>query len=614
MCGIAGFVGKGGLSSLHAMLGEIVHRGPDAQGQFQDERVFLGHRRLSIIDLSGGAQPMASADGKLHIVFNGEIYNFAELRRELTTLGFRFATDHSDTEVLLVGYQAWGEQVVHHLNGMWAFVIYDKNKNKLFASRDRFGKKPFYYFNEAGTFGFASELRALTKHPACPGETSELAMQKYFAYGYIPAPHSILSNVWKLPAGHNLTYDLRTQAVEIRAYWELKLEPFEQIPANAEEQWCEEIRRLLEQSVKRRMIADVPLGVFLSGGIDSSAVAYYAAKHCEKLRTFSVGFTEASFDELPYANEVAALVNSDHRTETLDLNRAIDLVPQILDRMDEPLSDSSLIPTWLLSRFTRQHVTVALGGDGGDELFAGYDPFRALQHAENYARAVPRPMHKAIRLLAGMLPVSHKNVSLDFKVKRTLCGLSYPANIRSAVWMGPLEPTELEKFFGRKIDLEEVYSEAIAAWNSCPQGDQVDRTTQFFTRLYMQNDILTKVDRASMLNSLEVRAPFLDADLVDFVRRIPSSFKLRNGTTKYLLKKALEPVLPASILYRRKKGFGMPVGEWLRKGSLQPVAKDSRNPEFTERALKAHRAGRADERLFLWSEFALERWQKSRAT
>ncbi|MEO8206560.1 MAG: asparagine synthase (glutamine-hydrolyzing) [Chthoniobacterales bacterium] len=613
MCGIAGFVGKGELSSLHAMLGEITHRGPDAQGQFQDERVFLGHRRLSIIDLSGGAQPMASADGALQIIFNGEIYNFAELRKELATLGFRFTTDHSDTEVLLVGYQAWGEQVIHRLNGMWAFVIYDKNKKCLFASRDRFGKKPFYYFNEAGTFGFASELRALTKNPACPGETSELAMQKYFAYGYIPAPHSILSKVWKLPAGHNLTYDLRTQTLDIRPYWELKLEPFGQIPVDAEEQWSEEIRRLLEQAVKRRMISDVPLGVFLSGGIDSSAVAYYAAKHCEKLRTFSIGFTEASFDELPYANEVAALVNSDHRTETLDLNRAIDLVPQILDRMDEPLSDSSLIPTWLLSRFTRQHVTVALGGDGGDELFAGYDPFRALQHAENYARTVPRPMHQAIRLLAGMLPVSHRNVSFDFKIKRTLRGLSYPNNIRSAVWMGPLEPTELEKFFGKKIDQEEVYSEAIAAWNSC-QGDLVDRTTQFFVRLYMQNDILTKVDRASMLNSLEVRAPFLDADLVDFVRRIPSSYKLRNGTTKYLLKKALEPVLSASILYRRKKGFGMPVGEWLRKGSLQPTAKESVNAEFTERALKSHRAGRTDERLFLWSEFALERWQKSRTT
>ncbi|MEO6846822.1 MAG: asparagine synthase (glutamine-hydrolyzing), partial [Chthoniobacterales bacterium] len=473
MCGIAGFVGKGELSSLHAMLAEITHRGPDAQGVFRDERanLFLGHRRLSIIDLSGGVQPMASADGMLEIVFNGEIYNFAELRKELSTLGFRFATDHSDTEVLLVGYQAWGEQVVHRLNGMWAFVIYDKNQSKLFASRDRFGKKPFYYFKEGETFGFASELRALTKHPVCPGDVSDLAMQKYFAYGYIPAPHSILSRVWKLPAGHNLTYDLRTQAVELRSYWELKLEPFEQIPADAEAQWSEEIRRLLEQSVKRRMISDVPLGVFLSGGIDSSAVAYYAAKHCEKLQTFSIGFTEASFDELPFANEVAALVNSDHRTETLDLNKAIDLVPQILDRMDEPLSDSSLIPTWLLSRFTRQHVTVALGGDGGDELFAGYDPFLALQHAANYERLVPRPMHQAIRLFAGMLPVSHHNVSFDFKVNRTLRGLSYSDNIRNPVWMGPLEPTELDKFFGKKIDQEEVYSEAIAAWNSCPTGD-----------------------------------------------------------------------------------------------------------------------------------------------
>ena len=621
MCGIAGFVAprpSGDREILERMTRALAHRGPDAEGYLIAPEVglHLGHRRLAIVDLSGGAQPMSTADGEFTIVFNGEIYNHAELRAELLAMGHSFQTDHSDTEVLLEGYRAWGEKMLELLNGMFAFAIYDRRGGQLFLARDRFGKKPLYWFQQGGVFGFASELTALLHHPAAPRNESALALKKYFAYGYIPAPHSIIAGISKLPGGWCGTLALASGEWKPRQWWKFQLEPSaeEATPARCDA-WASELLEKLDNAVKRRLMADVPLGVFLSGGIDSSAVAALAARHLPagRLRTFSVGFTDPSFDESSYARKAAAFIGCTHENEILDLNRARELLPGLLARLDEPMGDASILPTWLLSGFTRRHVTVALGGDGGDELFAGYDPFKALEKAALYAQLVPRSIHPAIRLLASRLPVSHANISLDFKIKRTLRGLSYRDELRLPVWMGALEPHEIDQYFGDHTDEEELYSEAIAAWNSAgEQAHSVDRALQFFTRLYLQDGIMAKVDRASMLHSLEARSPFLDLEVIDFARRLPHTVKLRKGSTKWILKKALEPLLPASILYRKKKGFGTPIGPWLREGAITPAILAGSGAEVVRRALHSHRSGKSDERLFLWCQLVLGEWRKAR--
>jgi asparagine synthase (glutamine-hydrolysing) len=616
MCGIAGFVGAGDRGTLERMTRALAHRGPDAEGYLVDGPVHLGHRRLSIVDLSGGAQPMATSDGRLTIVFNGEIYNHADLRRELEAQGHIFLTDHSDTEVLLNGYRAWGEGMLERLNGMFAFAIHDRETGRLFVARDRFGKKPLYWFHREGVFAFASELSALLHHPSSPRGESVMALKKYFAYGYIPAPLSAIEGIRKLPGGCCGTLDMASGAWKERRWWEFRLEPSgETVTPTLIASWSEELLAILDRAVQRRLMADVPVGVFLSGGIDSSAVAALAARHLPKgrLRTFSIGFTDPTFDELPFAREAAAFIGCAHESEILDLGRARDLLPGLLARLDEPMGDGSILPTWLLCGFTRRHVTVALGGDGGDELFAGYDPFQALGKASLYDSLVPRAVHPAIRLLASRLPVSHANVSLDFKIKRTLRGLSHPAAYRVPVWMGPLEPSQIDASFGDQTAPEELYSEAIAAWEaSGEQSDPVDRTLQFFTRLYLPDQILTKVDRASMLHGLEARSPFLDLEVVDFARRLPHEVKLRGGVTKWILKKALEPVLPASILYRKKKGFGTPLGAWIRDGAISPEIPSGTAGSVVSNALAAHRSGRSDERLFLWCQHVLAAWRQGR--
>ena len=614
MCGIAGFVGHGTIADLRQMNAQQASRGPDADGEYCDEQagIYLGHRRLSIIDLGGGAQPMWTSDGKIGIVFNGEIYNHAELRQELKDQGAVFSTDHSDTEVLLHGYRIWGEDFINRLNGMWAFVIYDSSNGRLFISRDRFGKKPFYYLERKGLFAFASELSALVSHSAIKDtvKTSTLALHKYFAYGYIPAPHSLYEGIYKLPAGYNAVYDLSSKKLKVWQYWDFILEPFETIPTNPELEWGERLRELLDKAVQRRLVSDVPIGVFLSGGIDSSAVAAYAAKGLgvNNLNTFSIGFDEQSFDESAYAELAAKHIYSRHHAKTLSVETACSLIPQVLSRLDEPMGDSSIIPTYLLCGYAREHCTVALGGDGADELFAGYDPFKALKWAELYNAIIPKPMHNAIRLLAAKMPVSHRNMSLDFKIKRTLRGLSYPKYLWTPVWMASISPEEWQDCLSTPIALEEVFSDAITVWDNCQQTDIVDKTLQFYTKLYLQDDILTKVDRASMMHSLEVRAPFLDIELVDFVRKIPHQYKIRHGQTKYILKKALEPILPSEILYRPKKGFGVPIGAWFKSGQLdfaQQVLDPKINQDFLSHKILNHKLGKSDERAFLWNAYVL---------
>jgi len=456
-------------------------------------------------------------------------------------------------------------------------------------------------------------LTALLHHPAAPRGESVTALKKYLAYGYIPGPLSAIEGIRKLPGGCCGTLDIATGSWEERRWWEFRLEPSaESVTPARVALWSEELLALLDGAVRRRLVADVPVGVFLSGGIDSSAVAALAARHLPKgrLRTFSVGFTDPTFDELPFAREAAAFIGCAHDSEILDLARARDLLPGLLARLDEPMGDGSILPTCCCAALPAATSPSRWAVTGETNSSPDTIPSSALGKASLYDHLVPRALHPAIRLLASRLPVSHANVSLDFKIKRTLRGLSHPAAHRVPVWMGPLEPAQIDADFGDRTPPEELYSEAIAAWEACGEhADPVDRTLQFFTRLYLQDQILTKVDRASMLHGLEARSPFLDLEVVDFARRLPHAVKLRGGVTKWILKKALEPLLPASILHRKKKGFGTPLGAWLRDGVIAPGIPVGSAGQIVAKALSDHRSGKSDERLFLWCQHVLDSWR-----
>jgi asparagine synthase (glutamine-hydrolysing) len=616
MCGIAGYVGLEVPGVLETMTGRLRHRGPDGTAVWHDATgsVHLGHTRLAIIDRAGGAQPMSTSDGRLTIVFNGEIYNAPELRAHLESRGHRFVTDHSDTEVLLHGYREWGDRLPGKLNGMWAFVICDLSVGRLFASRDRLGEKPLYYCHQGRTFLFSSELTAMRAHPACPAELDRLTLKKYFGYGFIPAPRTLLAGVRKLPAGGMLTYDLRTADLSVASHWEFILEPSETADPSAQDRLADELLDRLRAAVRRQLVADVPVGVLLSGGIDSSAIAALASEERGRgnLASFTIGFHERSFDETEAARRVACQLGTPHHTEVVDRDATRQILPRLYAGLDEPLGDASIVPTYALAQLARQHVGVALGGDGGDELFAGYDTFRALRFADRYAAMVPVPVHRAIGLIAARLPVGHANLSLDFKLKRFLRGLDHRSALWHPLWLAPVGRKELADLLEEPIDLEEIFSEAIALWDRPAAGNLVDRALQFYTRLYLPDDILTKVDRASMLHGLEVRSPFLDRDVVEFARRLPSTWKLRDARTKFLLKHALRRILPAETIERRKKGFGLPLGGWLRESELLPNAW----PEFPGvhreslvAAHHAHRRGARDHRQLLWCAHMLYGWQ-----
>jgi asparagine synthase (glutamine-hydrolysing) len=612
MCGIAGFFGRGDSDDLAAMVRAEIHRGPDDEGFFVASGLplYLGFRRLMIRDSAGGAQPMWNEDHSVAIVFNGEIYNHVELRGELERRGHRFRSSHSDTEVLVHGYEEWGAALPERLNGMFAFAAYDAGKRRLFLARDRFGEKPLYYYAGPDLFAFASDLFALVQHSAIAAQPSPAALRKLFAYGYIPAPAALYEGCAKLAAGHSLELELAAGASpRLRRYWRFAIEPDEDMAQRGEAALIEELRELLMQAVRRRLVSDVPVGVFLSGGLDSSVILAALARHRETdIKAFTIGFTEPSFDESSYARLVADHLGINHQLRILDFAKARDLIPMVLDRLDEPLGDASILPTYMLSAFAREQVTVALSGDGGDELFAGYDPFDALAPGAFYRRAVPAPLHRMLRAAVERLPHSSKNMSIDFRLRRTLMGLSYPRNVWAPVWMSPLDPELSHQLFGDKTSAEALYEDAIAAWDGCASIDPVDRLMEYFTRFYLQDDILTKTDRASMMHSLETRAIFLDNDLVEFCRRLPRRFKYRNGQRKYLLRRAAASLLPGRIIERRKKGFGVPIADWLKTIPAEPPLDSiaGLSSAWAREAWADHRAGRKDHRLFLWTWLSLQ--------
>jgi asparagine synthase (glutamine-hydrolysing) len=612
MCGFAGFIGEGGADDIRVMTERLSHRGPDDEAFYADQesRLHLGFRRLVILDPAHGRQPMRSADGNLTIVFNGEIYNHRVLRAALERKGHRFVSDHSDTEVLLHGYRAWGDDLPLHLDGMFAFALWDQERRRLFCARDRFGEKPFYYQARPGCFLFASEITALHAHARGAKEFDPAGVQKYFAYGYVPAPRTIYRHTRKLQPGGVLVFDAASGRVSESRYWRFSITAEGDAPAHRIPALAEELRHLLDQAVRRRLEADVPLGVFLSGGLDSTAVLALAARArgAAGVDSFTIGFREPSYDESVFARRAAADIGSRHHERIVDLDAARAELPALLGRLDEPFADPSLLPTHLLARFAREQVTVALSGDGGDELFAGYDPLLALAPASLYHRAVPKPLQALLRVGVNALPHGKGNMSLDFRLRRTLRGLSYKSALWNPVWLGPLDPAAFAACFENPLPPEALFEEALQAWGASASTSMVDRTLEFYTNFYLPEMILAKADRASMFASLESRAPFLDRDLVAFCQRLPHGYKLRGGQRKFLLKEALRGLVPKFVLERKKKGFGIPLATWLV--ALTPArmalpASAGLRADYAAARWQDFTDGRADERLFLWAHLCL---------
>ncbi|TMC54161.1 MAG: asparagine synthase (glutamine-hydrolyzing) [Chloroflexi bacterium] len=620
MCGICGVAGGDparGRELVERMSAAMVHRGPDDEGIAQVDGVSLGMRRLSIIDLSGGHQPMHNEDSTVWVVQNGEIYNHLKLREDLIAAGHVFVTQ-SDTEVLVHGYEQWGEHVVERLNGMFAFALVDRRAGIVFLARDRMGIKPLHYAVDGDRLVFASELKGLLRDPALRRGIDPVALDEYLAYEFVPSPRSIVKGVNKLRPGHTLRWSVAEGKAQVKRYWapSLNVDGGERERDLDEE--CAELRAVLRESVRKELISDVPLGVFLSGGIDSSAVTAMMTQLGGDVKSFSVGFAERSFDEASYAREVARHLGTDHHELTLEPSMLLGLVPKLPVLLDEPLGDASIIPTYLLSAFTRQHVKVALGGDGGDELFGGYPTLQAHRLAGYYMRAPGALRRGVVEPMVRRMPVSRRNLSFDFRAKRFVAGAAYGAAERHQRWMGSFAPEERAAVLSPAMR-----GNGAAVLEEFGSFDPLHQALMLDMRLYLENDILVKLDRASMMASLEGRVPLLNNDFVSYATGLPLNMKLRGLRSKFLLKRALRGILPDRILNRPKKGFGIPVAEWFR-GPLKEQMLSVLSPEriaregfFDSGAVSAliseHLAGRRDNRKQLWTLFAFELWHEGYA-
>jgi asparagine synthase (glutamine-hydrolysing) len=634
MCGICGVATRNGPGPDRALLDRmsrsIRHRGPDDSGVLLRDGVGLGMQRLSIIDVEGGHQPIANEDGSIWIVFNGEIYNHLELRADLIARGHRFAT-RADTEAVVHAYEEWGDDCLHRLNGMWGFALWDGPRRRLLLARDRMGIKPLHYRLAAGRLTFGSEIKALLEDPETSRDLDLVALDEYLALEYVPAPRTILREVRKLPGGHLLAWRQQDGGADLRRWWTPDLSASEHArPDGSDAEVAAELHRVLQAAVRREMISDVPLGVFLSGGIDSSAVA---ALMCEaspgNVRSFSIGFADRSFDESRHARRVAQHLGTDHHELILEPRMLLDLVPTVTAALDEPLGDASILPTYLLCRFTRESVKVALGGDGGDELFAGYPTMQAHRVA-GYYEALPGPLRRRlVPALVDRLPVSLNNISFDFKVRRFVRGAGLPLHERHVAWTGSFTAEQRLRLLAPAVTAEigaigDGGTVAALAAEAEALENPLNRVLHLDMKLYLENDILAKVDRASMLASLEARVPLLNVDVVEHVTRLPIDYKLRGLTTKWLLKRALRDRLPAAILGRRKKGFGIPVARWLQ-GPLRADLLEATDPalirrqglfrgEEIKRLVDEHLAGGRDRRKELWTLFIFQRWLETYGT
>ena len=588
---------------LRAMSATLVHRGPDSDGELLDGPVALAARRLSIIDLDGGDQPIANEDGTVHVIQNGEIYNFRELRAELEQAGHRFST-RSDTEVLVHLYEEHGEGFADRLRGMFAVAIWDSRRRRLVIARDRFGIKPLYYRDEAGQLTFASELRALPR-----GEVDPDALEAILAFNSVPAPFSSFAGTRKLPAGHFLIW----QDGETRVERYTRPVPAEVRDEDSAE-LAEELRARLRDSVRAHLIADVPVGVLLSGGVDSSLLAALAAQESgEAVHTFSIGFEERSFDELDDARSVASMYGTRHEELTLRPDAAL-LLPRLAETFDEPFADSSALPTYLVSELAARHVKVALSGEGGDELFGGYYTYAADLLALRVGRLAPR-----IRPLVERLPSSSRRASLDYKAKRFVRGAALPPLERHHAWKEIFSPDVRAELTGRRSGYDPV-DLLRARFEETEGAELLTRLQDVDLGTYLVDDLLVKTDRASMAHSLEARVPYLDLVVAGLAQSLPTRLKVRGLRKKVLLRKAAAPLLPRRIVYGRKRGFSIPAAAGLR-GELEPVAREVLapdtlrrqgffRPEPVERLLDRHVAGEEDLSRQLWGLLAFTLWHE----
>ena len=615
MCGIAGFAcsGAGAVDpaevalSVEAMTASLTHRGPDDAGVWRspDGRVALGHRRLAIVDLSPlGRNPMSRRDGQLWITFNGEIYNFQELRLELEQLGHRFRS-RTDTEVILAAYEEWGTECVHRLVGMFAFAIWDQMRERLWLVRDRLGKKPVYYSHRDGKLTFASELKGLLADRAFPRDLDRQAIGLYLRYGYVPAPLSVYTAARKLPPGHEAIFE--HGQLTVRRYWD-PLAFAGRRNSISESEAEEELEQLLTTAVRQRMIADVPLGAFLSGGIDSSlVVALMQEQRTTPVRTFTIRFENQEHNEADYAAAVAKHLGTDHTEETCTAQQMLDVVDQVPSMYDEPFADSSAIPTFLVSRIARQHVTVALAGDGGDELFFGYP--RYTHHADSgWVLGLPRPIRRAGAVAASTLPARRlrriADVLRDDEVDRYGRFVSWFTREQVTALMGA-RPTDAP-----------LYADMLSRLAGIPLAE---RPPLLDLVSYLPDDILAKVDRASMAVALEVRAPLLDHRVAEFAIGLPLAMKRRGGSTKWLLRRLLDKRVPRHLIDRPKMGFGVPLNDWFR-GPLRERMNDycagddldqlGLDPAPIRRLWREFSEGRHHRPDLLWQAFVLIAWSR----
>ncbi|OLB60622.1 MAG: asparagine synthase (glutamine-hydrolyzing) [Acidobacteria bacterium 13_2_20CM_2_66_4] len=616
MCGITGKFSYGGApidpELLTAMTDAVTHRGPDAAGYYLGDGIGLGHRRLSIIDLSTGDQPLTNEDRTVWVVFNGEIYNFHEVRRELEAAGHRFCT-RSDTEVIVHGYEEWGDECVSRFGGMFAFALWDVRRRRLMLARDRLGVKPLYFARLPNGLVFGSEIKSLLQDESVPREWRADALDAYLTLEYIPGPATIYEHVEKLPPGHVLIAE--GGEVRLRQYWDLRFTG--DGDAGREDEYLERLDALLRDSVRMRLISDVPIGAFLSGGIDSSTVVAYMVETSDApVVTTSVGFAERAFDELEHARVVAEHLGCEHHPVVANPD-VRDLLPKLAWHFDEPFADPSAVPTYYVSAAARERVTVALSGDGGDELWAGYARHRVEQWearvrgwlgpwVSRIAGHVGRQLPRGIK---GARAIGHLALSPD-----DACAHKHAYDIFEADRKAALYTAD----FKRALRGADPFATFRAAWNACGSPDPLDRALYVDVKTYMLDDILTKVDRMSMAVSLETREPLLDHRLLEFAATVPTSLKLRGNRGKYLLRRVLERRVPRAILERPKQGFEPPTGEWLcgplaeMTGDLLLDGRLHRRGLFRrdqiERMWGEHRTGRRDHRERLWTLVMLELW------
>ncbi len=617
MCGICGQMNFAAdrpvpAEELARMNQAIFHRGPDEDGFYVKPPVGLAMRRLSIIDLSTGRQPIRNEDGTVWVVFNGEIYNFPEIRDELEAAGHRFLT-HTDTEVIAHLYEERGEDFVHRLNGMFAIALWDEKRRKLLLVRDRLGVKPLYYYADGERLVFGSEIKAILE-AGIPRELDEDGLAQFLALRYISAPRTIFRGVHKLPPGHLLRAE--AGSVKVEAYWTLPEDPIS--APRPEGELREELRALLADAVRMRLIADVPLGVFLSGGVDSSAVVAMMAKAAQgPVRTFSIGFTEKSYDELAFARIVARRFGTDHEEERVRAE-PVEILPRLAEMYDEPFADSSSIPTWYVSRMARRSVKVALGGDGGDELFGGYETYAAYEAAGLYRRLPAWIAERLIPAAVRRLPVSDAKISFDYKAKHFVTWARRPPEEAHYGWKVTFDLADRDALLadgvGRGTDPLGLFVEAFRR----SRGDDLARLMRLDTRIYLPDDILVKVDRMSMAHSLEVRTPLLDYRLVEWATRLPSRLKVRGLSKKRIFREAMRGILPDPILDRKKAGFNVPMARWLRedlrdavRDALSPTrlrAQGIFRPAEVARLIDEHDARRTDHSRHLWSLLMFSLW------